>query len=123
MSSGGHIVPVWPFTRADPLKPPPQFADLRVACPISEVELWDGSRSLLATRYDDIKQLLRDPRLSSDTARAGFPQSSATLAAARAGRREAGRERRVGGRRERIVSERIVKDAPQRPRVGRRIDA
>jgi pentalenic acid synthase len=87
MSSGGHIVPVWPFTRADPLKPPPQFADLRVACPISEVELWDGSRSLLATRYDDIKQLLRDPRLSSDTARAGFPQSSATLAAARAGQR------------------------------------
>jgi len=78
-------IPVWPFARkADaPLIPPPQLAELRSTCPIAQVELWDGSYAWLATRYHDVKALLRNPGLSSDTSLDGFPQSSETLKAAR----------------------------------------
>ena len=78
-------IPVWPFARkADaPLNPPPRLAELRSECPITQVELWDGSHAWLATRYDDVKALLRDPGLSSDTSIDGFPQSNETLQAAR----------------------------------------
>ena len=78
-------IPVWPFARkADaPLNPPPRLAELRSECPITQVQLWDGSHAWLATRYDDVKALLRNPGLSSDTSIDGFPQSSETLQAAR----------------------------------------
>lgn len=78
-------IPVWPFARkADaPLNPPPKLAELRSECPITQVKLWDGSQAWLATRYDDVKALLRNPGLSSDTSIDGFPQTSETLQAAR----------------------------------------
>ena len=78
-------IPVWPFARkADaPLNPPPRLAELRSECPITQVQLWDGSQAWLATRYDDVKALLRNPGLSSDTSIDGFPQTSETLQAAR----------------------------------------
>ena len=85
MSIDPPEVPVWPFARkADaPLIPPPQLAELRSTCPVAQVELWDGSYAWLATRYHDIKALLRNPGLSSDTSLDGFPHPSETLKAAR----------------------------------------
>jgi cytochrome P450 len=75
----------WPFERADPLPPPPEFAELRERCPVSHVELWDGSCPVLFTRYSDIREVLGRPEISSDVNKAGFPQSSETIARARAG--------------------------------------
>jgi cytochrome P450 len=77
----------WPFERAEPLDPPPAYAELRATCPVSKVEMWDGSQAWLATRYSDIRALLSDPGLSSDTSNEGFPQSSETIARARGGQK------------------------------------
>jgi cytochrome P450 len=77
----------WPFERDDPLDPPPGYAELRATCPVSKVEMWDGSEAWLATRYADIRALLSNPALSSDTSKEGFPQSSETIARARGGQK------------------------------------
>lgn len=76
---------VWPFPRKDhcPLDPPPDYADRRLKCPVGRVSLWDGSRPWLVTRYRDARQVLAEPRLSSDTTRDGFPQASDTALAQR----------------------------------------
>ena len=76
-------LPIWPFERADPLLPAPAFAQLRSSCPVTQVELWDGSCAWLATRYDDFKTLLRSPDLSAETSRPGYPNSSANHQASR----------------------------------------
>jgi hypothetical protein len=83
MTTEPESIPSWPFERVDPLSPPPELAVLREKCPMSKVSLWDGQEVWLATRYEDIKALLRSPDISSDTSRPNFPQASATLAAAR----------------------------------------
>ncbi|MFD7061129.1 cytochrome P450 [Streptomyces sp. NPDC059906] len=44
--------------------------------------LWDGSRPWLVTGHSDIRTALRDPRLSSDVRRHGFPFLSAAQAEA-----------------------------------------
>jgi cytochrome P450 len=79
--------PPWPFERTCPLSPPPAFAELREREPISQVTLWNGAPAWLATRYHDIRSLLVDPRLSSDTSKESFPQSSATVVAQRGGQK------------------------------------
>lgn len=77
----------FPFQRDWPLSQPAEMAEVRKIEPISKVQLWDGSTAWLATRYADIKQLLNDRALSSDTLRPGFPQSSETAASFRKGQR------------------------------------
>src|SRR4029453_18902476 len=46
--------------------------------------LWNGGPAWLATRYKDVRAILRNhAQISSDTSRPGFPQSSATAASMR----------------------------------------
>ncbi|MEU9481786.1 cytochrome P450 [Streptomyces sp. NPDC048191] len=63
----------FPLPRAHPLDPPPQFAGLRDQGPVAPVELWDGSRAWLVTRYEEARTVLADRRFSSDVTRPGFP--------------------------------------------------
>ncbi len=77
----------WPLQRTCPLEVPPGLAEIREQEPITKVGLWDGSTAWLATRYHDIRSLLGNPALSSDTSREGFPQSSATAVAQRGGQK------------------------------------
>ncbi|MCU1480658.1 MAG: Cytochrome [Subtercola sp.] len=77
----------YPFTRTSPLAPAPEFDELRTNDPVTQVELWNGNRAWLATRYEDIRALLHNPNLSSDTMREGFPQANATAASFRGGQR------------------------------------
>jgi cytochrome P450 len=74
----------WPFERKCPLDPPPELAELRESDPVTQVRLWNGNPAWLATRYEDVRSLLRNhTQISSDTTRPGFPQSSATAASMR----------------------------------------
>jgi cytochrome P450 len=89
MSTMQAAGPRWPFDRSPgcPLDLPPQIAQLREKCPISEVRLWDDSPALLLTRYDDVRSALRNPAISSDTGLDGFPQATRELLAMRASQR------------------------------------
>jgi cytochrome P450 len=78
---------VWPFERSSPLDPPPLFAQLRSECPVSKVSTWNGSPAWLLTRFADIRALLVSPGVSSDLTLEGFPEPSATVAAARGGQK------------------------------------
>ena len=78
---------IWPFPRTSPLDPPPVFAELREACPVTRVSTWNGAGAWLLTRYDDIRALLTESGVSSDLTLDGFPEPSATVAAARGGQK------------------------------------
>ncbi|MFJ5105047.1 cytochrome P450 [Streptomyces sp. NPDC088554] len=62
----------YPLPRPAALEPPTEWAELHRRCPIARVKLPSGDEALLLTRYDDVKQVLSDPRftrsLSADDA-------------------------------------------------------
>ncbi len=62
-----------PFRSAGSLENPyPMYAVIRTVRPVLEVPLegWDGPGSWMLTRYDDVREVLRDPRMSADRANA-----------------------------------------------------
>ena len=79
------LAPEYPLPRPAqcPFDPPAQLVELRRDRPISRVRLWNGNLAWLVTRYDDVRELLADPRLSSDPSAPGFPSHSAGVAATR----------------------------------------
>ncbi|MFH8479654.1 cytochrome P450 [Streptomyces sp. NPDC018055] len=57
-----------------PLDPAPEYAELREKEPVPWVKLrFNGREAWLLTRYDDVRQMLKDPRFSSDMADPGYP--------------------------------------------------
>ncbi|GAA2453589.1 cytochrome P450 [Streptomyces pulveraceus] len=78
-------VPDYPMPRAAgcPFDPPPDLYALQTQAPISRVRLWDGSTPWLVTRYEDIRTLLGDPRISSDSTHPHYPQQSPASSARR----------------------------------------
>jgi cytochrome P450 len=54
----------FPFSDTERLEPDPMFATLRAEQPLSRVQLPYGEPAWLATRYEDIKVVLGDPRFS-----------------------------------------------------------
>jgi cytochrome P450 len=77
----------FPFPRQTALDPPPELAVVRETEPVSTVKLWDGTPALLATRYEDIRHVLLDAQISSDTSRDRFPQASETAVKFRGGQK------------------------------------
>jgi cytochrome P450 len=73
--------PAFPMTRGCPFDPPPGLMELRRENPITRVRLWDGSTPWLVTRYEDVRKILLDPRVSADRRRPGYPEVSAAAAA------------------------------------------
>lgn len=73
----------YPMARGCPFDPPAELARLRAEKPISQVRLWDGSSPWLVTRYEDVRSLLADRRVSSDSSRPGYPDQSASIRARR----------------------------------------
>ena len=72
--TGSDTAPTYPTVRTGcPFDLPPLVGELREERPVARVTLWDGSRPWLVTRYADARQALRDPRLSADLRRPGFP--------------------------------------------------
>jgi cytochrome P450 len=74
-------VPDFPMPRAArcPFDPPPALRALQDQAPISRVRLWDGSTPWLVTRYEDVRALLADPRISSDNTLPHYPHQSPAL--------------------------------------------
>jgi cytochrome P450 len=68
------------MTRRCPFDPPAELGELP---PVSRVRLWNGSTPWLVRRYDDVRALLRDSRISADSDRPGYPHQSAASAARR----------------------------------------
>ncbi|GGX47507.1 cytochrome P450 [Streptomyces noursei] len=59
-----------------PFDPPPALHTPHGQAPISRVRLWDGSSPWLVTRYEDVRALLADPRISSDSDLPHYPHLS-----------------------------------------------
>ncbi|MEU7863038.1 cytochrome P450 [Nonomuraea sp. NPDC049141] len=56
--------PDYPFRNPTALEPPEEWANLREGCPVAPIRLASGDEALLLTRYDDVKQVLSDPRFT-----------------------------------------------------------
>lgn len=81
--------PTWPFDRDSkcPLDPPPILAELRERCPVTQVNMYDGTTSTLLTKHADIKAVLVADGVSADTTKEGFPHASETARAIRTGQK------------------------------------
>jgi len=64
---------VFPWFRGCPFAPPKEYGQLRETEPIARVQLATGRTAWVITRYDHVRQILTDPRASSDRAHEGFP--------------------------------------------------
>ncbi|MFG1878726.1 cytochrome P450 [Sphaerisporangium sp. NPDC049003] len=65
MSQGdGEQVLSYPIPGAAALEPPAEWARLRQRCPVALVKLPSGDEASLLTRYDDVRQVLSDPRFT-----------------------------------------------------------
>lgn len=70
-----------------PFDPPPHADRLMREGRIERVRIWDGTTPWMITRYDEVRQILSDPRTSADIQRPGFPDWSPSAAAAAVQRR------------------------------------
>ncbi len=70
----------YPIPSPSALEPPREWAELRRGCPVAPVTLPSGDGASLLTRYDDVKQVLADPRFrrrldAEDAARVSATES------------------------------------------------
>ncbi|WP_055490983.1 cytochrome P450 [Streptomyces sp. TP-A0356] len=73
----------FPQDRSCPYHPPTAYDPLRTARPLARVTLYDGRDVWVVTGHSAARELLADPRLSSDRTRSGFPLTNRRFAAAR----------------------------------------
>lgn len=66
-------IPSYPFSRPNPMAPPPEYGELRDRCPVSKVQLFDGSTAWLVTSYELAREVYKDTRFSSNPRKPGFP--------------------------------------------------
>jgi cytochrome P450 len=76
--------PEFPMSRGRcPFDPPPELDRRLHDAPVSRVKIWDGSTPWLFTRFEDVRALLGDRRVSADGDTPGYPPQSAGIAARR----------------------------------------
>ncbi|GGY79482.1 cytochrome P450 [Streptomyces geysiriensis] len=63
----------FPIRRGCPFTAPEEYAAMRTDDPVARVTLPTGREAWAVTRYDDVRELLSDPRLSADIRRPNFP--------------------------------------------------
>ncbi|MEV7481219.1 cytochrome P450 [Streptomyces halstedii] len=63
----------FPVRRGCPFAAPAEYDALRTEDPVARVTLPTGREAWAVTRYDDVRELLSDPRVSADIRRANFP--------------------------------------------------
>ncbi|MBI1757950.1 MAG: cytochrome P450 [Actinobacteria bacterium] len=72
-SAAGAEPPAFPMPRTCPFDPPAEYAALRIERPVTQVRLPTGQLAWLVTRYEDVRRLLTDPRVSSDREHPNLP--------------------------------------------------
>ncbi|WP_405861118.1 cytochrome P450 [Streptomyces sp. NBC_00090] len=77
------MLPTFPMSRQCPYHPPSGYDALRQDGPLAKVRLYDGRTAWAVTGYAETRQLLVDPRLSSDRSRPDFPVLVPRMAAAK----------------------------------------
>lgn len=77
-SSDGERVLSYPIPSEAALEPPQEWAQLRQECPVARVTLPSGDEASLITRYDDVKAVLSDPRLTRGVNAPGAARVSAS---------------------------------------------
>ncbi len=60
-------------SRECPFNPPTELSEIQLADKLVRVEIWDGTTPWLVTGFAEVRELLADPRLSSDIDRTGYP--------------------------------------------------
>lgn len=73
----------YPAPRQDPMNPPAEYAEWGRVQGICRVTQWNGAPAWFVTRFEDIRSLLKDPRLSADAASPNYPAQTAALALVR----------------------------------------
>jgi cytochrome P450 len=73
----------YPMERSCPFDPPPELLRVQGNERITRVRQWDGSTPWLITGYDEVREILSDPRISADTDIAGYPFATAGTQARR----------------------------------------
>ena len=53
----------YPIRNDAALEPPAEWEELRQQCPVAHVRFPSGDQATLLTRYDDVRQVLSDPRV------------------------------------------------------------
>ncbi|MGG7104237.1 cytochrome P450 [Rhodococcus sp. 24CO] len=71
-----HPSAPFPWPRP-PIDPPAEYQWLRENAPITRVEIFGGEYAWLVTRYDDVRSILSDPRVSADSRKPGYPRFGA----------------------------------------------
>ncbi len=67
----------YPFRAPTALEPPEEWARLRQGCPVAHVRLPSGDNAVLVTRYDDVRQVLSDPRFTRNLSAEGAARTTA----------------------------------------------
>ncbi|MEU6478752.1 cytochrome P450 [Streptomyces sp. NPDC047017] len=116
----------FPQDRTCPYHPPTGYDPLRAGGPLGRVTLYDGRTAWLVTGHAVARELLADPRLSTDRTRQEFPAPTPRFAAAQRQRKTAllgvdDPEHRVQ-RRMMIPSFTLKRAAALRPRIQRIVD-
>ncbi|MGW2911390.1 cytochrome P450 [Streptomyces asoensis] len=78
---GAHVA--FPQDRDCPYRPPAAYDPLRDSRPLARVSLYDGRTAWLVTGHEAARDLLSDPRLSSDRTLPGYPATSPRFEALR----------------------------------------
>ncbi|MFC7963985.1 cytochrome P450 [Streptomyces cinereoruber] len=77
LTTGNAPLPDFPQLRTCPYQPPPGYRDLRLAeGPVVRARLYDGRPTWVVLGHAVARELLVDPRLSSDWGRPDFPSPS-----------------------------------------------
>ncbi|MFC0542060.1 cytochrome P450 [Kutzneria chonburiensis] len=71
-------LPSFPMARECPMHPPAEYREIRAQEPVSRVRMPDGTIAWLVTGHELSRQLLADPRVSSDRLHPNFPLALTT---------------------------------------------
>jgi cytochrome P450 len=68
----------WPFPRdtARPFLPPPRLSEFQQLDELTDIHMYDGTPATLATHFDDVREIIMSPDVSSDGSRTGYPYVS-----------------------------------------------
>jgi cytochrome P450 len=72
-SASDDEFPAFPMSRECPFSPAPAYKQMREERPVAPVRLWNGKKAWLVSRFEDVRKILADKRVSNNILHPGFP--------------------------------------------------